>query len=378
MTPLVFHAINFSASQVGRGLALSALIGTIIRLLSGFVLDKGLKCSWPIRLTTFFAVGADLILFRANSLEQYLIGQLLIGMAAGLYWPAIELGVPLSCDNSSTNRAFALVRSADAFGIGLGALLGTVASNFSILRYIYIFEAFCMILVLISISYNPLIDNREVVNLFPLDDSIFEDKKVSNSTWLLKLIPLFLASIVATGVLTLQQSALPLDLVKGSQQRAGLSETNSGGIIALQLFLLILFQWPIGRWLAKKSVSYGLSLSLGTFSISCLLLSFSSLITNGASLIIFALIPMALAQAAFLPTATRGIIEQTPKKHNGIAMALFSQCFTISAVIAPLIAGYLLDYKENGLLLWMFAAITCLSVLPLLSQIKSSKFSNIV
>jgi len=43
MTPLVFHAIDFSASEVGSGLAISALIGTVVRLLSGSLLDRGLS-----------------------------------------------------------------------------------------------------------------------------------------------------------------------------------------------------------------------------------------------------------------------------------------------------------------------------------------------
>ena len=37
MTPLIFHAIDFSASQVGSGLAVSALIGTAVRLLLSLI-----------------------------------------------------------------------------------------------------------------------------------------------------------------------------------------------------------------------------------------------------------------------------------------------------------------------------------------------------
>ena len=96
MTPLVFHAIAFSASQVGRGLAVSALVGTVVRLLSGALLDRGLRCSWPIRATTLLAISADLMLFQADTFSAYVLGQLLLGIAAGLYWPAIELAVPLS------------------------------------------------------------------------------------------------------------------------------------------------------------------------------------------------------------------------------------------------------------------------------------------
>ena len=61
MTPLIFHAIDFSASQVGSGLAVAALIGTVVRLLSGALLDRGIRCSWPVRCTTLLAITADCV-----------------------------------------------------------------------------------------------------------------------------------------------------------------------------------------------------------------------------------------------------------------------------------------------------------------------------
>ena len=83
MTPLIFHAIDFSAREVGSGLAVSALIGTVVRLLSGALLDRGIRCSWPVRGTTLLAIAADLILLQADNYNSYLLGQLLLGCAAG-------------------------------------------------------------------------------------------------------------------------------------------------------------------------------------------------------------------------------------------------------------------------------------------------------
>ena len=138
MTPLIFHAINFSASQVGSGLALAALIGTVLRLISGVLIDRGLRCSWPIRMTTLLAIVGDVILVQANDYSHFLFGQVLLGCAAGLYWPAIELAVPLSCAQVPSGRGYALVRSADALGIGCGALIGTLASTQGALRIVYL------------------------------------------------------------------------------------------------------------------------------------------------------------------------------------------------------------------------------------------------
>ena len=371
MTPLIFHAIDFSASQVGSGLAVSALIGTAVRLLSGSLLDRGLRCSWPVRGTTVLAVLADLTLYQADTYGGYLLGQLLLGTAAGLYWPAIELAVPLSCGNVPSGRGYALVRSADALGIGLGALLGSVAALMGHLRLVYGVEALCMTAVLILISLHPLEDSRTRPGRDSTRQSERErEPESSGLRWLGPLLPVLAVSVIATGILALQQSALPLDLVQGGLQRPALSESQSSGLIALQLSLLVILQWPVGRWLADRSVMFGLSVSVAGFSVGSVLLALSSLSDHGLHFVLAALMPMALAQAAFLPTATEAVIEETPPGHRGLAMALFSQCFAVSAMAAPLIGGALLDRQGHGLLLWLLTAAACLLMLPVVRGIQ--------
>ena len=370
MTPLIFHAIDFSASEVGSGLAISALIGTAVRLLSGSLLDRGLSCSWPVRGTTVLAILADLILFRATSYPSYLLGQLLLGTAAGLYWPAIELAVPLSCGPMPSSRGYALVRSGDALGIGIGALIGTLAAMAGALRLVYGVEAICMATVLILISITPLLSQRPGLRDSADDQIQTPSSSAGLWSWLMPLMPVLGVSIVATGILSLQQSALPLDLVRGGLERPGLSEGASGALIALQLGLLVILQWPVGRWLSERPPAFGLGLSLCSFSVGCLLLGLSSLLSQGTGLVLLALLPMALAQAAFLPTATEAVIEETPVQHRGLAMALFSQCFAVSAVVAPLFAGALLDRQGHGLVLWILMSGACLAVLPTLQRLR--------
>ena len=214
MTPLIFHAIDFSASEVGSGLAVSALIGTVVRLLCGTVLDRGVRCSWPIRITTLLAIAADVVLIQAESYSSYLLGQLMLGCAAGLYWPAIELAVPLSCGSVPSGRGYALVRSADALGIGIGALIGTLSATLGILRIIYVVEAVCMTAVLILISLYPLLDTRAQSSAIPRDEQQDPTQPkptaILASAWLLPLLPVLGISVVATGILALQQSALTL------------------------------------------------------------------------------------------------------------------------------------------------------------------------
>lgn len=370
MTPMVFHQASFSASQVGQGLAAAALIGTAARLMSGVMLDRGLSCSWPVRFAAILAFLADLVLFRAQAFHGYLAGQLLIGVAAGLYFPAIELAVPLSCSGFNSSRGYALARSADALGVSIGALIGAVVTALGLIRAVYLVEAAAVILMLAVLSLRPLPDGRAAL-LHPTADDPADQHQVSDGWhWLPPLLPVLAVSIVATGIIALRQSALPLDLVRGGLARAPLSEAWSGTLIALQLSLLVLLQWPVGNWVARRSLRFGLGIGLGGFALGCVLLAASALWSGGIALIVLAMVPIAFGEAAFLPTAAEAMVEETPLQHRGLAMALFSQCFAISATGAPLMAGFLLDRQGHALLLWILMASVCLLMVPLLKAVR--------
>ena len=104
--------------------------------------------------------------------------------------------------------------------------------------------------------------------------------------------------------------------------------------------------------------------------LGCVLLAVSALWSGGIALIALAMLPIAFGEAAFLPTAAEAMVEETPLQHRGLAMALFSQCFAISATGAPLMAGFLLDQQGHGLLLWVLMASVCLAMTPLLNAVR--------
>ena len=373
MTPIVFHQASFTATQVGQGLAAAALIGTAARLLSGVLLDRGLSCSWPVRAAAVLAFIADFILLQAQGFGGYLTGQLLIGLAAGLYFPAIELAVPLSCAGFKSSRGYALARSADALGVALGALIGAVVTALGLIRAVYLVEAAAVVVMLLVLSWRPLPDGRAA--LLHLDDvdqeqSTAKPPSADGWRWLTPLLPVLAISIVATGMIALRQSALPLDLVRGGLSRPAVSEAGSGALIALQLALLVVLQWPVGNWVAKRSLRFGLGTGLVGFVIGCLLLASSAFWSGGMVLISLAMVPLAFGEAAFLPSAAEAMVEETPLKHRGLSMALFSQCFAISATGAPLLAGALLDQQGHGVQLWLLMAVICLAVMPLLKTVR--------
>lgn len=358
LTPLVFHRAAFSASTVTLGVALAALTGTIGRFASGALLDRGCRCSLPVLLAVACAMAGDLQLALAGTMAAYGRGQLLLGLSMGLYWPAIELAVALTAGNFGSPRGYALARTADAVGIAAGALLGALLAALGPIRAIYAVDLSCLALMAWLLWRSP----------FPAAERPWEPQSerqpLAMGFWLRPLVPILLVSLVATAVPALMQSALPLDLVRGSLRRPPMNEALGALLVASQLVLLVLIQWPVGRWLADRPVQTGLRLSLLCFSAGALLLGCSGFsAAAGPVLVWIAQVPLAIGLAAFLPTATEAVVELSPPARQGLAMALFSQCFAVSAFVAPLIAGRLLDGQGHGAGVWLLlAAATALSL----------------
>ncbi len=295
-----------------------------------------------------------------------------MGIATGFYWPAVELAVPTSCGDFPSRKGFALVRSADALGISLGALIGSIAASTSAIRSIYLVDTSCMLLLLFLLAKEPLIIQRkEKLNMANKPQEISQERTYyKNSKWLNRLLPVLAISLLSTGIFSLLQSALPIDLVRGGLSRPPLNESWSSGLIALQLGLLVCFQWPVGRWLSDHNIRFGLGVSLSNFGLGCLLLSCSALWHRGVLIALIAQIPLALAIAAFLPTATEAVIQIAPINKRGLAMALFSQCFAISSFLAPIFAGRIMDIQGHGSTLWILMSISCITMLPILKAIQ--------
>ena len=64
------------------------------------------------------------------------------------------------------------------------------------------------------------------------------------------------------------------------------------------------------------------------------------------------------------------MIELSPKEHQGLAMALFSQCFALSALAAPLLAGVVLDAQSHAGGIWIGMTLLCLAGLNLVKRLR--------
>ena len=375
LSPIIFHSLNFSAEKIGSGITTAAFAGITTRFSTGWFLDKKYSYKEAIKVACLIAIISDFFLFYAQNFLHYLVGQLFLGAAAGIYWPSIELAVPLNCNSTiKSSEGYALARSADAIGVTLGVLVGTIGTYFKFTRIIYLIDIICMIYIFhILINKVKIIKTNEESNKQlnnEQEKESIQSNKLSDFKWIFNLIPLFSLTLFVTGVMTLLQSILPLDLAIGGIIRPVLSERIIAKLVTLKLVLIAIFQWPVGYILRNKTSSFKFRLCLFSLLIGFIFLSLSNFFINGYLLIIISFIPLTLALCIFLPSASTSIIKSSPIKHRGSAIALYSQCFGVSALTIPWMAGKLIDTFNTAFELWLIISLICIFLIPICKKIK--------
>ena len=337
LTSLIFNNIGLSATDIGLGFTISAIIGTLTRFFTGNYLNKKGKIQFPLIASSILSITASLFLIFSRETYFYIIGQSFVGAAAGIYWPAAEFGVPYFCYPIDTRKAYSLVRSSEALGIFLGVFLGGFMTNYLYSKSIFINDIFCMFVITYLISTNNFSIKRNLENFQKESVNTLKQRQLK---WNKNSKIIILSILLITTSLALIQVTLPLDLVKGGVIRNELSKEITSLIISIQLILLLFLQWPVGSWISKKGRLFGLKFSLINFSLASFLLFISSYLNITAFyLISFSLILVSLGTASFLPTSTDVVFRIAPSNKKGFALALLSQCFAMGYFFGPFISG---------------------------------------
>ncbi len=367
LSPIIFNSLGFSGEQIGSGITTAAFSGITTRFGTGYLLDRKFSYVKTIKLACSIAILSDFILFYSQNFLAYLCGQFFLGAAAGIYWPSAELAIPLNCNSEvKSSEGYSLARSADAIGVTLGVFLGTIGTYLGFTRIIYIIDILC-ILYILNVLLNKL--NRYKIKNYIEFKHRYLDKK-SNLKWIISLLPLLLITLFVTGVMSLLQSILPLDLANGGIIRPPFTEQRVATLLSIKLILLSIFQWPVGYILRNKNSPLKFKLCLTLILIGLIFLSLSNFLLNGYLLILSSFIPLTISLCIFLPSASDAIIKTSPIKYRGFAIALYSQCFGISALTIPWIAGKLIDKFDTALQLWLIVSLLCVSLVPISKNIK--------
>jgi len=369
--PIFFvNQVGLSATQVGLGLGSSAFSGILGRFLAGNFTDSP---QWGRRrtllLSALVSAFADVILALIVDFPTLVLGNLLMGLGIGLYWPATETVVADVTQLDQRNEAFALARLADNLGLGCGVLLGGLLIEAGVnFRWLFVMDGISFLL-FFALIYTA-IDETRPQNHKP--------RPQHGSNWGValgdrQLQKFVIVNLLFTTYLSQQQSTLPLYL-SNFLASGGFSPAIISSLFTGQIAFLALCQLPIARRLNRWSRSQSLMLSLSVWSASFVLVWIAGGVNQEALfLAISALVGMAVATAIYTPSASALVVDLAPEDLRGTYLAINAQCWAIGYLIGPPLGGWVLDQSRiiiDGF--WLAIAFSTLLGIQILRSLEGT------
>lgn len=334
--------VGLSATAVGIGLGSGSISGVIGRFLGGSFADSQF---WGRRRTLLLALlisaVASLILALTYDFPIFIVGNLLMGLGVGLYWPATEAAVADLSTIEQRNEAFAITRLADSLGMGMGVVLGgaliAATGNY---RALFIIDAISFV-VFLAVVYWAIPETRK----FKQDQYQRQSRGWAVAFGDRKLMIYVLVNILFTTYLAQINSTMPLYFTNFVP---GFSPKIISALFTWHVMIAALSQLPVARLLNRFSRPRALIFSMLLWAVGFVLIWLTGVAATHQILwAILALGVLAIATVAYTPSASALVVDLAPDSLRGIYLSINSQCWAIGYFIGPPLGGWVLDQSAT-------------------------------
>ena len=328
---------GFGETVAGAGIMVNAIAGVVFTLLMAGLIDRiGTR---PVLIATMVGIGlSTLALPVIDSVPAFFLVMALYGLAAQLFWPAADGLATSLISLYQAARMFALLRVANAVGIGAGGLIGGLiisGGGAAEYRIMYIVSAIgCMIAAAIVLIFVRA-DEKS-----PGQDSSFHDFGEAAGWRAVLADRRFIASQVIVFVLVAGFMQLQVAMPPYLRTEAGISESFIGGLLAFKTVLLVIFQMPVAGKIASWPRGMTLSIAGIAWMISYVLIGFSPWLFV---LPIIAVCIFVVGEMLFMPTSAVVVVDLAPEKLRGRYLAVNTVAWGIGWGVSSFIAGALLS-----------------------------------
>ena len=362
------NQVGLTATSVGFAISSASVSGIVGRILGGSMTDSRW---WGRRRTLLLSLSisaiAAILIAIANSFWTLILGNLVMGLGVGLYWPSTEAIVADLSEGKHRQDAFTITRFADSAGVGLGVILGggwiAVTKAY---RTLFIIDAASFILFL-GVVY------------FTIAETSHPQTRDHNGLqgWGMalrdrRLLTYIVANILITTYLAQIHSTMPLYFKNFAQQGLGFPEVVITGLFTWHLGASVISQLPIARYLRRWSYPQGLMISVGFWGIGFLAIGLIGVVSQGA--LVWAIVGLgilAIATVAYMPIASALVADLAPAEVRGVYLSINSLCWAVGYFIGPALGGIALDQKRPWIdFYWLGLALSISLALVILQYLQ--------
>ncbi|BAU11158.1 major facilitator superfamily protein [Leptolyngbya sp. NIES-3755] len=341
--PIFFvNQVGLSATAVGVGIGSASISGVIGRALGGSFSDSKF---WGRRRTLLLSAMissiASFALAIAYNFPTFVIGNLLMGLGTGIYWPATEAVVADLTTAEQRNEAYSITRLSDALGLGIGVVLGgLLISKTGLYRALFVIDGISF-LVFFGVIYLLIQETNRSIN----SESQWSGWNVALNDR--RLMIFAIVNTMFTTYIVQIDSTLPLYLTNFVRV-TGEKGFEPGTISAFYtgyLTLSVLAQLPIARLMNRLRRTQVLMISAGFWAIAFFCVWMTGTVHFGWAIATFAM--LAFAIVTYMPSAASFVVDIAPESLRGVYLAVNSQCWALGYFIGPPIGGWALDQSRS-------------------------------
>lgn len=343
-TPIFFvNQVGLSATAVGVALGSAQISGIVGRFLGGSFSDSQF---WGRRGTLLLSAVVEAIasfmIAAANNFPSLILGNLVMGLGIGLYWPATEAVVADLTQGGDRSEAYGLTRLADNVGLQLGIIFGgIVISTTGAYRSLFIIDGISF-LVFFVVVYLAISETYKA----PEAKKVADTKEVKNG-WLVAFRDGYFLIFITVNILFtfyISQIHTTLPLYLKNFVPGNFSAANISLLFTIHTALSVILQLPIARFLSRFTRPKALTVSAFFWAVGFVLIDITGTVKNGNFfLAILALSFFAIGIVSYTPFAAAFVADIAPENLRGIYLSINSQCWAIGYLIGPPLGGWVLD-----------------------------------
>lgn len=369
--PIFFvNEIGLSKAAVGLAVGSASLSGILGRIISGFLLDSP---KWGRKKTLFLSGIVEALastgLAVSSTFEMLVLGNLLMGLGMGLYWPTTDSFVADLTTGGQRHDAYAMTRMGDSFGLQLGVIFGgLVVSQTGAYRLLFIIDASSFLVFSVIVWVAITEPERHLAHT---------GKALAGWATALRdrLLLVYVAvNIFFTVYMAQIQTTMPLyftEFVKTGEKGEGFSPATISTLFSWHLVLLVLLQLPVARLLKHFTHPQALIISGLLWGVGFIFIGLTSILST--SQFVTAAIGLgflALAIVAYSPSASSLVAEIAPIPLRGVYLSIDSQCWAVGYFIGPILGGWVLDLpRPFSDKLWLGLVMSVVIVIGVLQNL---------
>jgi MFS family permease len=355
------HEIRgFALSDVGLLIGLGPLIGLLVVGPGGAAIDA-YGARRVVMGSLSLLIAADLVLAFAENIQLAVVAIVLQGAAFGVSWPASQSLIAAAVPTGLRQRYFGVNFTLLNLGIGIGGIVGGLFVDVArpvTFQVIYLADAvtflpvlFLLLLPLRHLAGRPVHHDDEP----PPSESYLRVLRRPAVGWMMLLS--FVSSYVGYSQLNAGLQAFARDVGRISTQGLGFA-------YACNTLVIVLLQLVVLRRIEGRRRTRVLCVMALIWSVAWLLLGMSGLVagTFGATVLVASCASVfGVGETLMQPTIPALVNDLAPDHLRGRYNALSSGAFSLAAVVAPAVAGWLLGHALGSLYIVMLV-VGCAAV----------------